>query len=85
MSTDCACQNQPTRRGLIGFFLGGGLLATFASFLYPVMRYFVPPPVADLGGDGAALGHRMPSLKFDETGWKPSPPTGRGLKSPEAG
>ena len=51
MSTDYACQNQPTRRGLIGFFLGGGLLATFASFLYPVMRYFVPPPVADLGGD----------------------------------
>ena len=51
MSTDCACQSQPTRRGLVGFFLGGGLLATFASFLYPVMRYFVPPPVADLGGD----------------------------------
>ena len=39
------------RRGIIGILLGGGFLATFASFIYPVLRYFVPPPVADLGGD----------------------------------
>ena len=26
-------------------------MATFVSFLYPVLRYLVPPPVADLGGD----------------------------------
>ena len=32
-------------------FLGGGILATLASFLYPVMRFLVPPPVVDLGGD----------------------------------
>ena len=32
-------------------FLGGGLLASFASFIYPVLRYLVPPAVADLGGD----------------------------------
>jgi Rieske Fe-S protein len=31
--------------------LGGGLLASLASFLYPVLRYLVPPAVADLGGD----------------------------------
>lgn len=31
--------------------LGGGLLASFGSFLYPVLRYLVPPPVAELGGD----------------------------------
>lgn len=49
--TDCPCQQQPTRRGFVGLFLGGGMLATFASFLYPVMRFFVPPTVADLGGD----------------------------------
>ena len=36
---------------MIGIFLGGGLLASFASFLYPVLRYLVPPAVADLGGD----------------------------------
>jgi cytochrome b6-f complex iron-sulfur subunit len=31
-------------------FLGGGILATLASFLYPVIRFMIPPPVADLGG-----------------------------------
>ncbi len=51
MSAELPSQPQPARRRAIGIFLGGGLLATFASFLYPVLRYFVPPPVADLGGD----------------------------------
>ena len=51
MSIEKASSPQPVRRGLIGFFLGGGLLATFASFIYPVLRYFVPPPVSDLGVD----------------------------------
>jgi hypothetical protein len=40
-----------TRRRVIEYFVGGGLLASLASFLYPVMRYLVPPPVVDLGGD----------------------------------
>jgi cytochrome b6-f complex iron-sulfur subunit len=42
---------EPTRRRIIEFFLGGGLLASFASFIYPVLRYLVPPAVAELGGD----------------------------------
>ena len=36
---------------MVGIFLGGGLLASFASFIYPVLRYLVPPAVVDLGGD----------------------------------
>ena len=40
-----------TRRRMVEYFLGGGILASFVSFLYPVLRYLVPPPVADLGGD----------------------------------
>ncbi|MGP8253840.1 MAG: ubiquinol-cytochrome c reductase iron-sulfur subunit [Terracidiphilus sp.] len=51
MSGEQLSNPQPVRRGIIGIFLGGGLLATFASFIYPVLRYFVPPPVVDLGGD----------------------------------
>jgi len=39
------------RRRMIEFLLGGGLFASFVSFVYPVLRYLVPPPVADLGGD----------------------------------
>ena len=40
-----------TRRHWIEIFLGGGLLASLASFIYPVLRYLIPPAVADLGGD----------------------------------
>jgi cytochrome b6-f complex iron-sulfur subunit len=42
---------QPERRRLVEFLLGGGLLASVVSFLYPVLRYLVPPAVPDLGGD----------------------------------
>ncbi len=51
MCSENVVNPEPVRRGLIGLFLGGGLLATFASFIYPVLRYFVPPQVADLGVD----------------------------------
>ena len=40
-----------TRRRVVELFLGGSLFASLVSFVYPVLRYLVPPPVADLGGD----------------------------------
>jgi cytochrome b6-f complex iron-sulfur subunit len=40
-----------TRRRTIEALLGTGFLASIASFLYPVLRYLMPPPVADLGSD----------------------------------
>src|ERR1035438_556093 len=65
----------PSRRRAIEIFLGGGLLASLASFLYPVMRYFVPPQVTDLGGDeviAAKLGELKPnSGKIFRFGSKP--------------
>jgi Rieske Fe-S protein len=54
----------PTRRRLVELFLGGGLLASLISFVYPVLRYLVPPPVADLGGDeviAAKVGELKPN------------------------
>jgi len=42
---------ETTRRRVMGAVLGGGIFATLASFIYPVLRYLVPPPVVDLGGD----------------------------------
>jgi cytochrome b6-f complex iron-sulfur subunit len=42
---------QPQRRRLVEILRGGGLFASVVSFLYPVLRYLVPPAVADLGGD----------------------------------
>ena len=47
---------KPARRGMVKILLGGGLLGSFASFLYPVLRYLVPPRVADLGGDQVIAG-----------------------------
>jgi Rieske Fe-S protein len=51
MKVDQLSQPEPTRRRVIEIFLGGGLLASFASFIYPVMRYLVSPAVTDLGGN----------------------------------
>jgi cytochrome b6-f complex iron-sulfur subunit len=36
--------------------LGGGFLASLASFVYPILRYLVPPAVADLGADEVVAG-----------------------------
>ncbi len=51
MTTDQLSQTSVTRRSMIEIFLGGGLLASFAAFIYPVLHYLVPPAVADLGGE----------------------------------
>ncbi len=44
-------RHAPARRRFMQFLLGGGLLASAVSFLYPVLRYLVPPATTDLGGD----------------------------------
>ena len=46
----------PLRRRLVEFLLGGGLLASAASFLYPLLRYVVPPASADIGSDPVVAG-----------------------------
>jgi cytochrome b6-f complex iron-sulfur subunit len=42
---------QPARRRLVELLLGGGVLSSIIAFFYPVLRYLIPPPVPDLGGD----------------------------------
>jgi cytochrome b6-f complex iron-sulfur subunit len=42
---------QPLRRRMVEMLLGGGLFASIVSAIYPVLRYLVPPPVADFGSD----------------------------------
>jgi Rieske Fe-S protein len=52
------------RRRIVEVMLGGGFLASVVSFLYPVMRYLVPPAVVDLGGDevvAAKVGELKPN------------------------
>ena len=55
---------QPERRHFVELLLGGGMFASLISFVYPVLRYLVPPVVAELGGDevvAAKLGEMHPN------------------------
>jgi cytochrome b6-f complex iron-sulfur subunit len=40
-----------SRRTLLKAFLSGGILASLGSFLYPVLRYLVPPAETNMGAD----------------------------------
>src|SRR5664280_2469048 len=53
--------NLPRRR-FVNILLGTGLLASAASFFYPILRYLVPPKLPDVGGD-AVLAARVSALK----------------------
>jgi cytochrome b6-f complex iron-sulfur subunit len=48
------------RRKFINVFLGGSLLGTIASFLYPIIRYLIPPRQAE------ALAKRVTAAKAGE-------------------
>ena len=37
----------PTRRNLLSWLLGGGLVTSFASFLYPVIKFVNPPQISE--------------------------------------
>jgi len=50
------------RRRFVNILLGTGLLASAASFLYPILRYLVPPKLPDLGGD-VVLAARVSEMK----------------------
>ena len=50
------------RRQFVELVLGSGVLATVAAFLYPVLRYLVPPKELDLGSDAVVAG-RVGELK----------------------
>ncbi len=51
----------PSRR-LVNILLGTGLLASAVSFLYPILKYLVPPKLPDLGND-AVLAAKVSELK----------------------
>jgi cytochrome b6-f complex iron-sulfur subunit len=50
------------RRRFVEVLLGAGFLATAAAFIYPVLRYLVPPKASDLGSDAVVAG-RVGELK----------------------
>ena len=44
------------RRRFVEVLLGSGFLATAVAFIYPVLRYLVPPKTSDLGSDAVVAG-----------------------------
>ncbi|HLH07659.1 MAG TPA: Rieske 2Fe-2S domain-containing protein [Terriglobales bacterium] len=54
--TQTAHPDHSTRRRFLQVLLGGGVLASLASFLYPVIRYIIPPATTDLGVDSVLAG-----------------------------
>lgn len=42
------------RRKFVGYFLGGSIAGTIISFLYPVIRYIIPPKQAQTGENKVA-------------------------------
>jgi cytochrome b6-f complex iron-sulfur subunit len=42
---------QQPRRRFLEFFLGTGIVASLVAFIYPVIRYLIPPPQSDLGAN----------------------------------
>jgi Rieske Fe-S protein len=44
------------RRGFIGWLLGGGVLASVGSFLYPVAKFVNPPAIPEAVVDEVAAG-----------------------------
>ena len=51
-----------SRRGFVAAFLGGGFFLSAAAFLYPVVRYLIPPKTADMGSD-SVLAAKVGELK----------------------
>jgi len=47
---------QETRRGWMQWLLGGGIVASFLSFMYPVIRFMNPPDVAEAAVDEVTAG-----------------------------
>ena len=57
-----SAHHEVPRRQFVNILLGTGLLTSIASFLYPILRYLVPPKLPDLGGD-AVLAAKVSELK----------------------
>lgn len=75
MGSEAIPKVEASRRRVVEMLLGGGLLASLLSFVYPVLRYLVPPQIADLGGDevvAAKAGELKPnSAKIFRFGSRP--------------
>ena len=45
---------QPGRRRVLGFLVGSGVMASLVSFVYPILRFVLPPPSGEMDLDTVA-------------------------------
>jgi len=45
---------QPGRRRVLGFLVGSGVMASFVSFVYPILSFVLPPESGELDADTVA-------------------------------
>jgi Rieske Fe-S protein len=45
---------QPGRRHMLGFLVGSGVVASFVSFVYPILSFVLPPKTGELDADAVA-------------------------------
>jgi cytochrome b6-f complex iron-sulfur subunit len=67
LTTNDANNNQgqkPARRRFLEILLGTGVTASLVSFLYPVIRYLIPPQRTDLGSS-TVLAAKVGDLKVN--------------------
>jgi Rieske Fe-S protein len=55
-------ESLPVSRRWVNLLLGSGVLASIATFLYPAIRYMIPPPVAE-STSRAVVAARVGELK----------------------
>jgi Rieske Fe-S protein len=53
------------RRRFVSLLFGSGLIASAASFLYPILKYLVPPKLPEYGND-AVVAARVSEIKPNE-------------------
>lgn len=53
------------RRRFVSLLLGSGLIASASSFLYPILKYLIPPKLPDYGND-AVVAARVSEIKPNE-------------------
>ena len=52
------------RRGLVGWLLGGGLVTSILSFIYPAIKFMMPPNVPEAAVNEVVAG-KVQMLKPD--------------------
>jgi Rieske Fe-S protein len=45
---------QPGRRRVLGFLVGSGVMASFVSFVYPILSFVLPPQSGEMDADTVA-------------------------------